>query len=294
MRVPRFSIRSFVYLLFAGAMVLGVTGQPTVTLAQSGDQQVADTPANKAKLAFKAAAEAVQSQNYEEARDQFLESEKLARSADLTSLADKAHNNAIKIQYQLGQAQLQQGNIEAAIAAYERGIEFAPDYANNYFMKAYALKQQGNPDEAITWYQKAIDVAQSQNNAAIVNKANNNIAGIWLSRAGTAFDEENYEEGLQHMDQASEFIDMDASMYYQYARGQNGLRNYEQALEYADQGLEIVNRNNKQDLSNLYFQKGLAHKNLGQSEQACEAMQQVTAGPYRQNAQYEMKHNLEC
>jgi tetratricopeptide (TPR) repeat protein len=275
-------------------MIVGITSQPTVTLAQSDEQEVADTPANKAKMAFKSAAEAVQNQNLEEARDRFLEAEELAQQAELESLAEKAHNNAIKIQYNLGRQQIQQGNFEGAIAAYERGIEFAPDFSNNYFMKAYALKQQGNGDEAIEWYQQAIDIAEEQGNTAIINKANNNIAGIWLSRAGSAFDAENYEEGLDYMDRASEYIERDASMYYQYARGQNGLRNFEQALEYANQGLEIVNPNNNQELSNLNFQKGMALKNLGRTDESCEVMEQVTAGPYRQNAQYEMEHNLDC
>lgn len=291
MRVLKPLISSFVYLLLVGLMSAAFTS--TTALAQEQqEQQIKDTPNNKAKIAFKEAAEAVQNKDYETARDKFLESEKFAQKADNQQLAQKAHNNAIKIQYNLGKLQLQQGNFDAAIAAYERGIEFAPDYPNNYFMKGYALKQQGNADEAIEWYQQAIDVAQEQGNTAIVSKANNNIAGIWLARAGTAFDNENYEEGLGYLDRATEFIEPDASMYYQYARGHNGLRNYEQALSYAQQGLEIVNRNNKQDLSNLYYEKGVAHKNLGQKEQAITAFKQVTAGPYQQNAQYELEHNL--
>lgn len=295
MRVPRFSTSPFVYLLLIGAMIAGAWSHPASTYAQSsGEQEFADTPANNAKLAFKAAAEAVDNDDLEEARDKFLEAEELFRKAEDPELAEKAHSNAIRIQYNLGRQQLQQGNLDAAIAAYERGIEFAPDFANNYFMKAYALKQQGNAEEAITWYQNAIDVAQEQENTAIVNKANNNIAGIWLSRAGSAFDEDNYQTGIEHIDRATEFIEMDASMYYQYARGNNGLQNYEQALEYANQGLEVVNQNNMQDVSNLYFQKGLALKNLGRTEESCEVMGQVSAGPYQQNAKYEMKHNLDC
>lgn len=276
---------------FLMVLIVGLVAMTAPALAQ--DQKVKDTPNNKAKMAFKEAAEAFQGKEYAKAIDKFLESEEWAQQAENENLAQKARNNAIKLQYNLGKQQLEQGNFAEAIKAYEKGIDFAPNFSNNYFMKGYALKQQEKADEAITWYEKAVEVAQEQGNTAIVNKANNNIAGIYLERASKAFDQENYEVAIGYIDQATEYIEPDASTYYQYARAYNGLNQYEQALQAATNGLDVVNSNNRQDVSNLNFEKGIAHKNLGQKQEAIDAFRNVTAGPYQQNAKYELEHNLD-
>ena len=75
-----------------------------------------------------------------------------------------AHNN-------LGNALLQKGNVDEAIAHYQKALQIKPDYAEAHNNLGNALLQKGNVDEAITHYQKALqinpDYAEAHNNLGI-------------------------------------------------------------------------------------------------------------------------------
>ncbi len=58
------------------------------------------------------------------------------------------HNN-------LGSALQDQGNLEEAVACYQRALALKPDYAEAHNNLGNALKDQGRPDEAIACYRRA-------------------------------------------------------------------------------------------------------------------------------------------
>ena len=72
-----------------------------------------------------------------------------------------AHNN-------LGNALLQKGKVDEAIAHFQKALEIKPDYAEAHNNLGNALLQKGNVDEAITHYQKALEIkpdyAEAHNN----------------------------------------------------------------------------------------------------------------------------------
>ena len=62
-----------------------------------------------------------------------------------------AHNN-------LGNAFLEKGQLDEAIAHYQKALEIKPDYADAHYNLANALLRNGQPDEAIAHYQKALEI----------------------------------------------------------------------------------------------------------------------------------------
>jgi len=62
-----------------------------------------------------------------------------------------AHNN-------LGNTFLEKGQLDEAIAHYQKALQLKPDYANAYYNLGNALLRKGQLDEAITQYQEALQL----------------------------------------------------------------------------------------------------------------------------------------
>jgi Flp pilus assembly protein TadD len=77
-----------------------------------------------------------------------------------------------KAHYNLGTAFFQQGRLDEAIAQFQKALEIKPDYVDAHNNLGLALLQQGRMAEAITHYQKALDIKpdypEIQNNLAWV------------------------------------------------------------------------------------------------------------------------------
>lgn len=282
--------------LFARALVVVAVAGWGVAAVSTQTARAQDDANTKQQLqkAWKAAQAALNNNNLQETASHLEDVIDLAEQLENDDLVQTARSNLVKIRQNAGNQLLQQENYSAAIQQFDSGIEFAPDYAANYFLKGLALKRQGNPEEAMTWYRRAIDVAQESGDPTIVSKAQTNMATIFLERANAAFQQENFQESITHLDSAQTYIDFGAQHMFYYARAHNGLANWQESLNYANQGLETVNQSNQQLTSNLNYMRGVALKNLGQLTDACSVLETVSAGPFQQNAQYELEHNLEC
>lgn len=282
--------------LFARVLVVVAVAGWGVAAVSTQSARAQDNSNAKQELAkeYKAAQQAVNENNLDQAATHLENVIDLAEEVGNTDLANNARSNLVKIRQNLGNQLLEQENYQAAIEQFDSGIEFAPDYPANYFLKGLALKRTDNPEQAMTWYRRAINVAEETGQTSIIDKAQTNMATIFLERANQAFQQENFQQSITHLDSANTHIDFGAQHQFYYARAHNGLSNWQEALDHANQGLELVNQSNQQLTSNLNYMRGVALKNLGQLADACGALQTVSAGPFQQNAQYELEHNLEC
>jgi tetratricopeptide (TPR) repeat protein len=72
----------------------------------------------------------------------------------------------------LGNALLRMGNVDEAIAHFQKALQIKPDYTEAHNILGYALLKKGNADEAITHFQKALQInpnyLEAQNNLAWV------------------------------------------------------------------------------------------------------------------------------
>src|SRR4051812_42735973 len=82
----------------------------------------------------------------------------------LTDLLSQDPNNQLA-RYGLAMEYSGQGNVDSAVAEFNKLLEINPDYANAYFMAAQALVKAERKDEAIAFLQKGITAASRNGNA---------------------------------------------------------------------------------------------------------------------------------
>jgi len=74
-----------------------------------------------------------------------------------THTLDCTSDNAVA-QVSLGNALLQNGNVDGAITHFQKVLQIKPDYAEAHYNLGNALVKKGSVDEAITQYQKALQI----------------------------------------------------------------------------------------------------------------------------------------
>jgi len=84
----------------------------------------------------------------------------LAKKGDVDPAAvrDQKAADPAEIQYNLGNGFLQKGQVDEAIASYEKALEIKPKYAEAETNLGTALMQREGIDQAITHYQRALAI----------------------------------------------------------------------------------------------------------------------------------------
>ena len=95
-----------------------------------------------------------------------------------------AHNN-------LGNALLQKGSVDEAIAHYQKALQIKPDYAEAHNNLGNALLQKGSVDEAIIHYQKALQIKPDY------AEAHNNLGNALLQKGSVDEAIVHYQKALQ-------------------------------------------------------------------------------------------------
>jgi tetratricopeptide (TPR) repeat protein len=70
------------------------------------------------------------------------------------------HDYGVPIAFRKGEIYRLKGDLDKAIAAYERGLELNGDYYNSFYRLGLAYEQVGQTKKAVANYQKYIDVTE--------------------------------------------------------------------------------------------------------------------------------------
>ncbi len=238
------------------------------------------------KEAYNAGIAAAEAKNYTEAYKQYGIAADLATKAGDKDIADKSKNIQSKIDKILGTKAYKAGDYETALKRFETGYKLDPSYAPNIYSKGLALKQLGRIDEAMADFKTASESRDSKTARA----AENAIRGYYHSEASklvanqkaTSSDAKNAIALLEKM---QEYIDADADTYFYMATAQNIQRDYPAAIATADQALAI-HRGSKSDKAKIYFVKGEALLNSGDSGAAKASFAEATYGSYKALAEH--------
>jgi tetratricopeptide (TPR) repeat protein len=188
-----------------------------------------------------------------------------------------AHNN-------LGEALIQKGSVDEAIAHFQKALQINPDYAEAYYNLGEALLKKGNVDEAIAHFQKALqinpDFAEAHNNLgeALIQKGSVDEAIAHFQKAlqinpdyaeahnnlGEALIQKgNVDEAIAHFQKALQ-INPD------YAEAHNNLgnaliqkRNVDEAIAHYQKALQI-----KPDYAEAHYNLGNALIQKGNVDEA--------------------------
>ena len=176
-----------------------------------------------------------------------------------------AHNN-------LGNALLQKGNVEEAIAHFQKALQIYPDYAGAHNNLGNALIKKGSVDEAIAHYQRALQITPDS------AEAHNNLGGALLQKGNVDEAIAHYQKALQiNPDYAGAHNNLGNALL-QRGSVDEAIAHYQRALQIAPDYAEAHNnlggallQKGNLDEAIAHYQKALqinpdyadAHNNLG-------------------------------
>ncbi|MCE0497588.1 MAG: tetratricopeptide repeat protein [Methylacidiphilales bacterium] len=154
--------------------------------------------------------------------------------------------NDAEAHYNLGNALLQKGQVDEAIAEYQKALAIKPNYAEAHYNFGNALMQEGQVDEALGEYQKALEI--DPNDAEVHN--NYGTALLQEGRLDEAMAQ--YQLALQIDPDFAEAHTDFGMVLLKKGQVDEAITEYQKALAIDPNLAEI-----HYDLGNALFQKGL-------------------------------------
>lgn len=301
MNIKHTLIRPFAQLLALVVLIAGMGAAPA--LAQENSETAYKKKFNEALKTAKSGQQAMQSGNNGQALEQFdaaipmlVEASNMASEAGDDEVARKAKYIGSQLAYTGGRIAVKQENFEAALERFEQGIEMYPDYAKNYRARGLALKKMDQLDDAMESYAQAIEIGNENGDYETANKAEQSIRQHYLFLASQELSSENptesqADQALTHLNELQEYVEPTADVYYYMAVAHEVKGNYSQAVSLADQALEQHN-GSRSDAAKIYFVKGEALINSGDTSGACSTFENATYGDFKARAEHYLEQ--EC
>jgi tetratricopeptide (TPR) repeat protein len=129
-----------------------------------------------------------------------------------------AHNN-------LGEALIQEGNPDAAIAQFQTALQIKPDYAVARYNLGNALYQKGKVDEAIAQYQQALQIRPDY------VEAHNNLANVFIQQGKIDEAINQFQQALQIKPDRAEAHYNLGNALFQKGNLDEAIVQYQQALQ---------------------------------------------------------------
>jgi Tfp pilus assembly protein PilF len=176
-----------------------------------------------------------------------------------------AHNN-------LGNALLQKGSVNEAIAHFQKALQIKPDNAEAHYNLGNALFKKGSLDEAIVHFQKALQITPDN------VEAHNNLGNALLQKGNADEAITHYQKALQINPDYSEAHNNLGSVLLQKSNVDEAITHFQKALQitpdyseaHINLGYALLKKGNV-DEAMVHYQKALqinpddanAHINLG-------------------------------
>lgn len=195
-----------------------------------------------------------------------------------------AKKNGSVAAYNVAKAKKEAGSMDEALAMYDKGIEFNPEYTSNYAGKASVLEEKGDINAAIEAYIKTGDVYSDKPARAekMYNRAQNMVGKLYTSKA--------YDEGIAAGNVYLALKADNAEVNYYIARCLIEKGNNDEALKYADQAITLATADDGGEAKDKYYiAKGLSLENLGKNADAVSAYKMVSGEKYKKQAEYKIQ-----
>ena len=126
----------------------------------------------------------------------------------------------------LGNVLLQQGRLDEAIAQLQKGLQIKPDYAEAHINLGNALLQKGSVDEAIVHYQKALQIKPD------FAEAHYNFGMVLLQKG-------NVDEAMVHFQKALQIKPDNARAHYDLGNALSQKGRVDEAITHYQKALQI-------------------------------------------------------
>jgi tetratricopeptide (TPR) repeat protein len=158
----------------------------------------------------------------------------------------------------------EQGNLlaasrefEAAIASYDKAVEFKPDYHEAWYNRGYALSALERKEEAIASYNKAVEIKPDYHKA-------------WNNRSNALSALGRKEEAIASYEKAIEFKPDLYEAWNNRGLALSDLGHYEEAIDSYEKAIEF-----KPDLYQAWNNRGLALSVLGRYKEAIDSFREA-------------------
>ncbi len=244
-----------------------------------GQYALAQEEASAASLYNDAVAK-LKAKEYEAALDLMGQALEIADPESDAQVIKLAKANGARAAYAVGTKNRQGEDYEAALAAYDTGIEYDPGFYANYRGRAQALESSGAVAESVKAYYKASEVAKAAGEAdradSYASKAENIVA--------VAYGDKAWDDVLAYGNAYLEVAESpDVHYYLSYALKESG--NPSSGLEHVDKALEM---GGSTDDGKYLYAKGEILEDLGQTDAAVGIYKQITSGKYAERAEYKV------
>jgi len=205
----------------------------------------------------------------------------------------KASDLLPKLYLSKGNSEMNDGELDKAIASAEKAISYDSTYAKAYLIKGLALNKQGKADDMKVALDKAIMLGKATNDEKTVATAGKILVNGYVNDANAAFQAGNFSEVVSLTSEAIKYADDNADAYYLAALANNKLSNWDDAISAAEKGL-TVEENTAAKLSRFYFELGMAQAGKNDTGAACASFKKAAIGPLAESANYQINTVLKC
>ena len=244
------------------------------------------------RLAFMNAAQYVRERNLQEAVNAFEEAIRLAETYDDEQTLRRVRGNLPPLHLNIGNQYFRNERNEEALEQYSRAIELNPSYVSAYYQKGLVFRRLNDIDRALENFDVSIDLAREADDQESVERSQRAARNYLVFLASEQIDEEYFSRALDLLNRAAGYGES-ASLHYRFAEVYNNQRRYSDALTSAQRALELET-GGRADRARIYFELGLAHKGLENTQAACDAFRNAMVGDFRSPAEHEIEHELNC
>ncbi len=244
------------------------------------------------RLAFMHAAQLVRERNLEEAIEAFHETIRLAEQFEDDNTLRRARGNLPALHLNIGNQFFRNEQNEAALEQYRKATELNPSYITAYYQMALVYRRMGNLERALENFDTSIDLAREAGDQENLERSQRAARDYLVFRASEQIEEEYFNRALDLLNRAAGYGES-ASLHYRFAEVYNNQRRYSDARASAERALELET-GGRADRARIYFELGLAHKGLENTQAACSAFRNAMVGDFRSPAEHEIQHELNC
>ena len=223
--------------------------------------------------------EQLKAKNYGEALPLLEKAIEVADPEADAKVVQLAKRNGAIAAYKVGSSMRKEKDFEAALDAFNTGIEFAPGFYANYIGRAQSLEDNGQEVEALKAYLKAADVSKKGKKTdkaeQMYAKAENMVA--------VTYGDKKWDETKAL---AAAFLETSETpdVHYYMAAALKGGGDTAQAIEHAQKAVDSA----EGDKSKYLMVLAESYEKAGQTAQALDAYKQVTGSKYAERAKFKV------
>ncbi|MDP2424058.1 MAG: tetratricopeptide repeat protein, partial [Bacteroidales bacterium] len=181
---------------------------------------------------------------------------------------------------------------DKAIEALNRSLVYEPNNARVQMLLGLIYRKSEDLENMTASMDQAIALAKVGDDEQTQSTCEKSMRDYLAVRANRNIQANKNSDALELLQKATKYGD-DAQTYYLLALAHNRIKQYDSALESAQTALALET-DNASEKAKIWFEIGNAHKEKGNSQEACDAYRNAAHGNFAEAANYQRQQVLKC